>query len=555
MISWLQTNFQRHFRTLFLVLLAVLIVSFVFTIGAAPGIGRGDERVQARTFFDLNLSSPEDQARLFGDASLSISLQLGYTGFGSEQVQEYALQRYAGIHLADQLHIPPPDKTELQEFILTLGAFRGPDGAFDAAAYNDFRAQLRAAGQYTEADVARVLGDDFRFNEMQRLFGGPGYYSDSEVALQLERIDTEWTVQVATIDYNSFNPAINPTADQLQAYFDANSFRYDTAPAIRVAYVEFPAARYLSEVTVTDAAVRAYYDANPARFPAPARAEEEAVPVIGDGSTDADFQAVRAQVEAALKLDRARRIAVDQASDLTVEIFDANLTSTGIPTFIAASSHTLIEATPFTREAMPAFLGSDPRNVAAAFTLSAERPLSDALPTPTGAVVLVWQESIPAAPSLYINVADQVRADYLAQQKRERFVELGASLRTALQTQLASGQSFADAAAAIAAGPGVTITTSEFANFTRRTPPADYPRTAIAPLEQLKQGDVSQMVIAGEEGVLVYAALRQLPATDASNPRFAEIGAQIAESNASTTASEIIRRMVEQELGPAQPAL
>ena len=40
MISWIQKYFQHHFRIIFAVLLAVTIISFIFTIGASPGIGR-----------------------------------------------------------------------------------------------------------------------------------------------------------------------------------------------------------------------------------------------------------------------------------------------------------------------------------------------------------------------------------------------------------------------------------------------------------------------------------------------------------------------------------
>jgi len=43
MISWIQKYFQHHFRVIFAVLLGVVIIAFVFTIGAAPGIG-GAER-------------------------------------------------------------------------------------------------------------------------------------------------------------------------------------------------------------------------------------------------------------------------------------------------------------------------------------------------------------------------------------------------------------------------------------------------------------------------------------------------------------------------------
>ena len=44
--------------------------------------------------------SQEDQARLFGDANLSATLQLGYSGISSEQLQQYALQRAAALYPA-----------------------------------------------------------------------------------------------------------------------------------------------------------------------------------------------------------------------------------------------------------------------------------------------------------------------------------------------------------------------------------------------------------------------------------------------------------------------
>ncbi len=54
MISWLQTNFQKHFRVLFIVLLGVIIVAFVFTIGAAPGIGDGRNQNRNIQFLETN---------------------------------------------------------------------------------------------------------------------------------------------------------------------------------------------------------------------------------------------------------------------------------------------------------------------------------------------------------------------------------------------------------------------------------------------------------------------------------------------------------------------
>src|SRR5512142_1637471 len=107
MISWIQKYFQHHFRAIFAILLAITIVSFIFTIGASPGIGRGDRRFVERHFFGYNLALAEDQQRLMGDAMLSANLQMGAMGgFDNEQVQQYAFQRAATLSLADKWHIP-----------------------------------------------------------------------------------------------------------------------------------------------------------------------------------------------------------------------------------------------------------------------------------------------------------------------------------------------------------------------------------------------------------------------------------------------------------------
>ena len=103
MITWIQKYFQRHFRTVFAVLLGLIIVSFVFITNTSGGFGRADRGgLVDRPFFSYNLSLQSDQQRLFGDAGLSASLRVGpYGQLDSDQVQNYAFQRAATLHLAD----------------------------------------------------------------------------------------------------------------------------------------------------------------------------------------------------------------------------------------------------------------------------------------------------------------------------------------------------------------------------------------------------------------------------------------------------------------------
>ena len=193
MITWIQKYFQHHFKTVFAVLLGVTIIAFVFTIGASPGIGNADRRATAdRPFFSYNLSLQSDQERLMGDAGLSANLRVGAFGqLDGEQIQNYAFQRAATLHLADAWHIPFPTSAEITEHIKTLRMFAGQDGQFDAKAYQTFRDNLKTNPRgIREADILRVVGDDVRADKVQALLSGPGYVLPADIRSQLARSDT-----------------------------------------------------------------------------------------------------------------------------------------------------------------------------------------------------------------------------------------------------------------------------------------------------------------------------------------------------------------------------
>jgi peptidyl-prolyl cis-trans isomerase D len=550
MISWIQRTFQQHFRTIFILLLAIVIVAFVFTIGAAPGIGSADRKALSRTFYGLNLGSAEDTERLFGDAQLSIFLQAGYQALNENQVQAYALQRHAALHLADQLNLPKPSRDDLTAFVRELPAFMGQNGQFDPQAYSRFRDSLKTNSRMGgEAALARVLANDYRYDRVQKLLGGPGYVLDSEVKQQIERGDTSWQIDVASIDYTAFQPNIQPTEAELKSFFESNAFRYEVPAQVRVSYVEFPAAAYADRVNITDADVRAYYDSNPGRFPNPARAQENTPSV---DAAEADFAAVRPQVEAALRLERARRLATQAASDLTVTLYDARATADTVAGLLSSRGLKLTPAAPFARNNAPAFLAGNPQNVTEAFRLDAHRPISDALTTPNGAVVLVWQENLPAHAAEFATVQEQVKADYIDNQRRQRFVATGRTLRDAINARLARGEAFAAAATAEAQAQNLQLETKTYGPFVRREPPQDVPYSAINVLERLETGGVSDMVVTGDKGLIVHAASKTTPEVGPGHERFNEVRTQMAQFNASRNADEILREMVQTELARSE---
>lgn len=557
MISWIQQTFQKHFRIALIVVLGVIIVAFVFTIGAAPGFGPGSTKAMNRPFFGVNLGNQEDVRRVLGDAQVSVYLQVGYPALDGSRLEQYALQRYAALSVANDLRLPGPTASEVTEFVKTRGAFAGQDGNFDAARYAQFRDSLKMGGGMSESDVARVISDDFRYDRLQKLLAGPGYVLPNDIKQELLRGDTRWTLGVASVDYAAFAPKIETPDTELAKFFEENVFRYEIQPQVRVRIVDFPVANYAAQIRLTDAEVRAYYNANPARFPKPAAVGADGKPTVqlptADANPDADFAAVKSQVEAALTLEKARQLSGEAASNLTLALYEGKVTRSQLDSFLAGRTLTAKQVAPFGREAVPPELMGSSDIAGEAFKLSESRFFSDAVGTASGNVVLLWEENIPARQPQLAEVRARVVADFTENEKRKKFVEAGRAAKTQVEARIKAGDSFDKAVATAAAAVGFKADVKTPAPFTLREPDRELAPSVIGSLETLQKGSVSELVLSGSQGTLVYVIDRQAPAIDDSNARYNETRTQIAQVTAARVANEQLGAYVEKELAKSAP--
>lgn len=551
MISWIQRYFHKHFKFVFiLILVAMGIPMVVIYSTSGSGIGQTGARRLDRPFFNINLGNEAQARQVFTDGSLSAQLKAGYDALQGAQLQQYALQRVAGLAIADELHLPVPTADQVAKYVPTLRLFQNESGQFDQKRYTTFSDSLKTNGNITTADVNRVLRDDVRLEQLGKIVGGPGYVMANDVKEQLIRSDASWTVQVATLDYAAFDPAITVTDEILKKYHEDNSFRYDVPVRPRLSYVEFKGEEFMPPIAPTEAELRAFYQANIARFPVPADAEKkDAAPSLAPEATD-NFPKVRTQVEAAIKQAASARGASKAANDLTVALFERKLTANSpeLAAFLAANRRTPVAIAPFTPDAPPAdlpWLGNYAEQIS---RLSQERFFSDPLPTANSFVVLLWNETLPAYKPLFTEVRDRVAANYRENEKRKRFIERGQALRTQLQAAAQGGaEKFASAAAA------EKLTVKTHANFTFRQPPQDMPYAALSALQDLAPGKVSEMVATGEQGVLVYVQDKKLPDLTPTNPRYAELQKQLMLFTAGTNENSYLGGLVTRELKKIEP--
>jgi peptidyl-prolyl cis-trans isomerase D len=547
MISWIQRTFQRHFAIIFGIILVAMVIPFIFTIGSTPGIGRADHKAQGRDFFGHNLMAVAESSRLATDAHLSAELQYGGNA-SAEQIQSYMLQRTAALHLADELHLPSPSQADITDFIKNLRIFAGADGQFDASRYDAFRTSFKSRSVVNEADIYRVISDDVRISRLQRLLAGPGYVLPSDVRTVVDKGDTQWTVATATADYATFDPDLTVSDTEVAKFFSDNTFRYTVGPRVVVDAVQFPASAYLGQATATDEEVKAFYDANPGRFPAPAPAKG----TVAKPNPAADYAAVQPQVRQAVLVEIAKRSAVKAASDLAYSLYEGKVTRDSLPAFLAAHHLRADSLAPFTAEAGPLELGGDRDLATAAFELNADRFYSEGLPSQTGAVVLVWKASLPSHDPTFVEVAAKVRADALDNKKRLRFVEFGRALQAGTTRGLKAGLPFEKAATAAADGTKLTFKT--FPPFTLQAQPRDLDPAIYSVLDTLDQGSVSAMEATADKGVIVYAAQKKVPASDPANPRYQQVRQMLAGQFAQATATSEMREIVDDELKRSEAA-
>jgi peptidyl-prolyl cis-trans isomerase D len=550
MISWIQQNFQQHFRAVFGIILAITIISFVFVIGATPGIHEGDKKARKREFFGVNLASEKEGEKISRRSQISGILN---------QQQQDPLARIAQLALADKLHIPDATDAEIEQHVKTLPAF-SRSGQFDVNAYRDFREKYLKMLRTNEEEVREVLSEDIRIARVEKLLGGPGYVLPAEIKRRLESADTTWTLSIATVDEASFNPSIKPTEAELTEFFEKGG--YDIPPQVRVSYADFPATAFVNAVTVSEPDVRAYYDSNRARFPNPTAAVPP-VPKPGQPPTPApasnpevDYAVVRPQVEMALKLERAKDLATKAAAELTVALDRKGLSNSSpeVEAFLNGRNVKLKDAPAFSRDELPPMFKSNPEVATEAFKLNQARFFSDAIPLDQGAVVLFWRESIESRKPAFAEVRQKVTADYVANEKRKRFVELGRTLQTQLSTRLKAGEPFDKAVAAIASAANVKIEAKSLPPFTRRQRPQDLDPSIDYRLESLNAGDVTEMMVSNDnKGRLVYAQAKKAPDATEANPQYVATYKQFSEGVSQLTARELLQEMVQGELTKSAP--
>ena len=554
MISWLQNNLQKHFRFVFIILLAGVIVAFVFTIGAGPGIGDGRNRSTNLSYFGNELNTEAERQEFFNAAFYSALLQFGSAQINQDQLNQYAFNRGAAVHLADLHNVPGPTGEQLSEHIQELGMFLGADGQFSAEAYTSFRDQTRASGQISEGALSQIIADDYRVNRVYESLSQPGFVLESEVLDELVADQTKWTINVATFNFENFKPEIDAAEEKLETFFAANSFRY-TSPTRRViSYIEFKALDFIEVLVVDEKDLKNYFARNASKYtktvaaePTEPREGEPEVPA--EPTTEpASFEEAKSQVTSDYKLEQAQSIAQAKAEEHALAFVEADnasgtdsLDRDRIEALIETKGYESRQTTAFARNETPIGLNWSQNLVALSYQLSEGQIYSQPVVEGESTFVLYLQDENPEFVPHFNTARNRVIEDYSQEEFRRLKTIHGEELAAALKAT-----SDEDAFKAKAENKGLVV--AEFADFTRREPAEGLDTSLLYAITDLNEGDVSDASIREENGTIIHVSMKEVPEVSSDADEYESRMAQLKANYERYAVAQYISKLSNAEL-------
>ena len=223
-----------------------------------------------------------------------------------QQTLENLITQQALLVQARKERILVPDELVRKSIAETPG-LQDADGRFDYERYRMVLAQQGMSPAGYEAQVRQELALQMLGRSLQSTTIVPTAVVDHLYGVLEERR----TIRVRRIDPKDFEAGIEPTDEQIQAYYDANGARYELPEAVDVETVVFDR----SSITVPEPSadeLKAYYEQNRSRFAAPEQRRASHILIAAEGDDKARAEA-RAKAEAILA-----RVKADPASFETI---------------------------------------------------------------------------------------------------------------------------------------------------------------------------------------------------------------------------------------------
>jgi peptidyl-prolyl cis-trans isomerase D len=248
------------------VLLAAIVIVFIFW-----GVGSWTSQRQSRVAKVNGAWITVDEYKSTYDQLLGQVRQTFGNNLNDELLQSLNLRKRALDQLIDQALMMQAAENfklkvsdeELAQSIRSIPAFQTA-GVFDESRYIN----LLERNRLTRADFEESQRNSMQLQKLRAFITGAVKVSDQEAIEWFNWNDAQVSINYVLIEAKRFTD-LEPTEEELSAYFEQNKNSYKTDPTVKVRYIVFKPEAYISGVDVSEEEILDYYETHLEEFKTP----------------------------------------------------------------------------------------------------------------------------------------------------------------------------------------------------------------------------------------------------------------------------------------------
>jgi hypothetical protein len=539
---------RRHSTTLWVFLIAVIIVSFV--IFFTPEVGRqaGPTGGVVGTINGREISQSEYEQ------TQKETLLRYLFAFGSFPASEAeARQRGVDLHQETvqrlllkeklrELGVSASDKA-VAAFIAQSRAFRDPqDGGFRKEAYQNFLSRTLPTARLTEADFLRYARTELGLQQLQDFFGlSGGLLSAAEAEEIFRRENEHFLTEIVVFDPANYADRVPVNSTNLSQFYSNRMALYRLPDRVVVEFVQFNFTNYLAagqremdKQTNLAARIDAIYNARGAEA------------FRGTNNLPLPPEEAREQIRNEFLQEFAKLEARRAANAFATELYDREPRK---PENLAALARekglAVAESQPFSRFDFPAGLEVMENFAQQAFAIDDEEPFRGPIAGANAYFVITVKKRIPSEIPLLESILQRVMDDYRAEEAARLAREAGAEFARKARAALAEGKTFAQAAAAMKLTANNLPPFSLSSQFIEGLPPAVSVFELQIKARELQPGAVSDYSGGREAGFVLHLKGTQPVAEDVLKKELPAFTEQLREMRRRQAFQEWLRRNFE----------
>lgn len=169
---------------------------------------------------------------------------------------------------------------ELQKSIREMAVFKN-EGVFDAQRYKTLLSRVMMSPEQFEMKQREMMLSD----KVRSLVAENAKVSEMEAREWYSMENTEVSIEAVLFSPSRYTE-IQPSEDEVKAYFEKNKEKYKTEPECKVRYVRFGPESYREAVSISAAEIADYYNANREQFVTPKTVEARHILIKIDEGAD-----------------------------------------------------------------------------------------------------------------------------------------------------------------------------------------------------------------------------------------------------------------------------